>query len=281
MKSKNMSLFALIAGMAVVLAFNPASLRASDGNDEKVEPPKIQPVTLEGPTIQELRDQLFGTATADGLLDGTQKFEFRAENVVLTKEEAALFFAPSDTNDVDFGDLVAAAKLIKGIVVRIEGKLDDAPFEFQMSGKQLKAEGLVLTQEQFDALIDQLQSTPGLHEAKIQATVDGELLIAKLQNVPGKVKIEHRGFVEEGPTPTPLPGTLPAPHPEPRAGKTKVDVRPTVTNHAVRSEKIEKIERTEKVEKMERQEKIQRIERPVKVERIEKPEVSHGGKGRG
>ena len=53
MKSKNMSLFALIVGMAVVLAFNPASLRA---NDENVEPVKIQPVALESPTMQELLD---------------------------------------------------------------------------------------------------------------------------------------------------------------------------------------------------------------------------------
>ena len=194
-----------------------------------------------------------------------------------------MFFAPSDTNEADFADLVAAAKLLKGIVVRIEGKLEDFPFEFQMSGKQLKAEGLVLTQEQFDALVAQLRTVSGLHSAKIEAIVDGERLIAKLQNVPGKVKIEHRGFVEGAPTPipTPLPGQLPAPLREVRSDKVRVDARPTVTDRALRSEKIEKVERAEKIEKMERQEKIQRMERPVKVERIEKPEVSRGGKGRG
>jgi hypothetical protein len=262
MKSKRVSLFALVIGMALVLTSNPASLRAQD---VKVEPVKIEPVTLEGPTIQELLDQLFGTDAEDGLLDGSSQFKFRAEDVVLTKEEAELFFAPSDTNEADFADLVAAAKLIKGTNMRIEGTLDGDPFEFQMSGKQLKAEGLVLTQEQFDALVDQLKSVSGLHSAKIEATVDGELLVAKLQNVPGKVKIEHHGFVEEGPTPTPLPGTVRALRPE----------------NSGRSGKVEKMERPVKVERLERPEKIQRVERPVKIERIEKPEVSRGGKGRG
>src|SRR6185436_20888866 len=125
MKSKSVSLFALTIGLAVVLTCSPAGLRAEDG---KIEPVKIEPVKLESPTMQELLDQLFGTPTSDGLLDGTRKFEFRAEDVVLTREEAEVFFSPSATNDSDFTDLVAAAKLIKGIVVRIEGKLDDAPF---------------------------------------------------------------------------------------------------------------------------------------------------------
>jgi len=270
MKSKTTILFALIVGIVMVLTFNPSSLRAQD---TKVEPVKVEPVRLESPTIQELLDELFGTPTQDGLLDGTRKFEFRAEDVVLTREEAALFFASSDTNDADFADLIAAAKLIKGVNMRIEGTLDGDPFEFRMSGKQLKAEGLVLTQEQFDALVDQLKSMPGLHEAKIEANVDGELLTAKLQNVPGKVRIEHHGFVEEGPTPTPLRET--------RSGKNKIDARPSKIEHLGRSGKIEKIERVEKVERVERPEKVERVERPVKVERMEKPEVSHGGKGRG
>jgi len=144
----------------------------------------------------------------------------------------------------------------------------------RMEGKQVKADGLVLTQAEFDALIAQLQATSGLHEAKIEATVDGQLKIAKLENVPGKVKIENRDLHGKDPHPVP--------HVEHRTDKTDTDVRTSFTGHDARPEKVEKIERPEKVEKIERPEKIERVERPDKVDRIERPDVAQGGgKGRG
>jgi hypothetical protein len=133
-----------------------------------------------------------------------------------------------------------------------------------------------LTQAEFDALVAQLKTTTGLREAKIEATVDGQLKVAKLENMPGRVKIENRDL--HGKEPHPVP------HVEPLSDKSKSDARLALTdrtdhtNKTVRPDKMEKIDRPDKVE---RPEKIEKIERPVKLEKIERPEVAQGGKGRG
>jgi len=238
---------------------------------------KGQEVKLENPDFQVVLDQLFGSTDSEGLLQGTRHFELRAENVVMSPEQADMFFIPSSANPADISDLIAKAEAIKGAELKISGSVDGAPFDLKLSGKQVKAEGLVLTQAEFDALIAQLQATTGLHEAKIEATVDGQLKVAKLENVPGRVKIENRDL--HGKEPRPVP------HVEPLSNTSKPDAR-GVSEHnvrpeTVRPEKIEKIERPEKIEKIERPEKIERVERPEKLERIERPEVAQGGKGRG
>jgi autotransporter translocation and assembly factor TamB len=270
MKSRSLALFALVIGIGAMLISGAANAQAQEV--------KGQDVKLESPDFQVVLDQLFGSATSDGLLQGTRHFELRAENVVMTPEQADMFFVPSSTNPADISDLIAKAEAIKGAELKISGSVDGAPFDLKLSGKQVKAEGLVLTQAEFDALILQLQATTGLHEAKIEATVDGQLKVAKLENVAGRVKIENRDFHGKDPHPVP--------HVEPLSDKSKPDARgvsgrPERPDHDVRPEKIEKIERPEKVERIERPEKIERVERPEKVERIERPEVAQSGKGRG
>jgi len=254
MKSRSLSLFVLLAGFGTMVISGPAHAQ-------------VQEVKLEGPDFQVVLDQLFGSTTSDGLLQGTKSFELRAENVILTPQQADMFFVPSSTNTRDISDLIAKAEAIKGTELKISGSIDGGPFDLKLSGKQVKAEGLILTQAEFDTLISQLQITPGLHEAKIEANVDGQLKVAKLENIPGRVKIENRDFHGKD--------SHPVSHVEPLSDKSKDDTRPALSersDHDVRPEKLEKIERPEKVEK---------IERPDKVERIERPEVAQSGKGRG
>ena len=265
MKPRSLALFALLVGIGAILISIPASAQVQD-----VKP---QDVKLESPDFQVVLDQLFGSSSSDGLLQGTTRFELHAENVVLTPQQADLFFVPSSTNSQDISDLIAKAEAIKGTELKISGSIDGAPFDLKLSGKQVKAEGLVLTQAEFDALIAQLQATTGLHEAKIEAYVDGQLKVAKLENIPGRVKIENRDVHGKE--------SHPVPHVEPLTDKGKSDARLSVTDRAEHTEKVEKVERPDKVEKIERPEKIERVERPDKVDRIERPEVAQSGKGRG
>jgi hypothetical protein len=269
MKSRSMALFALLAGICAILISGPATAQVQDT--------KTQDIKLDSPEFQALIDQLFGTTTSDGLLQGTKRFDLHVQNLVLTPAQADMFFTASATNTQDISDLIAKAEAIKGSEVNISGSIDGKPFDLRMEGKQVKADGLVLTQAEFDALVAQLQSTTGLHEAKIEATVDGKLMVAKLENVPGKVKIENRDLHGKDPHPVP--------HVEHHADKTNSDVRTSIADrgdHDVRPENMDKIERPEKVEKIERPEKIERVERPDKADRIERPEVAQGGgKGRG
>jgi hypothetical protein len=248
MKSRFLAVFALLAGFGTILISDPAIAQ-------------VQDVKLEGADFEAVLDQLFGSTSSDGLLEGTKSFELRAENVVLTPQQADLFFVPSSTNSKDISDLIAKAEAIKGAEVKISGSIDGGPFDLKLSGKQVKAEGLILTQAEFDALILQLQNTPGLHEAKIEANVDGQLKVAKLENIAGRVKIENRDF------PGDFPGKDPnaVPHVEPLSDKSKSDTRPVL------SERPDRDVRPAKVEK---------IERPEKVERVERPEVAESGKVR-
>lgn len=255
MRSKSLSLFVLSLAIGILLIGNPGKVLAED-------------VKLDGPTLQELVDQLFGTATTDGLLDGTQHFEFRAENVVLTEAQAALFFAPSPTNPADLTDLIAAAEGIKGANLRIEGTLDGDPFELKIAGKEVKAEGLVLTQAEFDALIAELKGIAGLKQVKIEATVDGKLLVLKMENTPGRVRIEDHSVRGKD-------AHLESASRGPGSDKGKPDARLTSSTRGERPERLEKIERPEKLERIERPERLE------KIERIERPDVSRGGPGRG
>jgi len=265
MKPRSLALFALLVGIGAILISVPASAQVQDV--------KVQAVKLEGPDFQAVLDQLFGSTTSDGLLQGTKRFELRAENVFLTPQQADMFFVPSSTNPEDISDLIAKAEAIKGAELKISGSIDGAPFDLKLSGKQVKAEGLVLTQAEFDTLISQLQATTGLHEAKIEANVDGQLKVAKIENIPGRVKIENRDFHGKE--------SHPVPHVEPLTERSKSDASLSVTESAGHADKVEKVDRPEKVEKIERPEKIERVERPDKADRIDRPEVAQSGKGRG
>lgn len=257
MKSKSLALIALMIGIVSMLIGNPANVQA-------------QVVKLDGPDMQVVLDQLFGTPTSDGLLEGTKPFELHVENVVLTPEQAAMFFVPSPTNPSDISDLILKAEGIKGSELKISGSLEGETFDLKLSGKQVKIDGLVMTQAEFDALVAELKATPGLREAKIEATVDGQLKVAKLENMAGRVKIENRDLHGKDPHP--------ATHVEPLSDKGKSDAHLALTG---RTERDDKAGHPEKIERIERPEAIERVERPEKVEKIERPEVTQSGKGRG
>jgi hypothetical protein len=240
-------------GVCAFLLIHPRVTTAADNKTD---------VKLDGASLQDVLDRLFGTPATPGLLQGDKPFELHAENLVLTSAQADLFFAPSPTNTSDVTDLITAAEQTKGANVKIEGTVDGAPFELKLSGKQAKAEGLVLTQAEWDALLAQLKTMPGLHEAKIEATVDGKMLEAKLENMAGRVKIEdrelHNGAARSN---------------DSNRGAAKLNA----ANHG---NSLERVDHIEKPEKIERPEKVERIERPEKIERIDLPEVARGGTGR-
>jgi hypothetical protein len=170
-------------------------------------------------------------------LEGDKKFSLHAKDVTMTAEQADLFFNPSETNLSDFADLVAAAEALKANL-KIEGELLDMDsFKLNLSGKQIKVEGLVLTQAEFDALIAELKEIDSLKQAKITATVDGRTMIAKLENQPGRVKIEDKGLA-----------------PEERRGANR-------SSNSGKPERPERVERVSRGERPERPEKIERIER--------------------
>ena len=227
MKNRHFSAvaFALILASGLVL---PGSTAAA------------QEIKVEDVSFQTLIGQLFGTTEAPGLLDGTSEFHLHAENITMTTEEADAFFVPTAENTSDLVDLITAAEGIRGAELKLEGLLDGEPFEFKLSGKQIKLEGIVLTDAELDTLIQELQGISGLREAKIEAIVDGEMVVVKLENKPGRVKIEGRN----------------GPHVSSRQGR---DAGVELANRVERSERPERPEKAEKIERLER---LERIERP-------------------
>jgi len=135
-------------------------------------------IDLKSPTWQAVLDRLFGTPDS-GLLDGTKPFRFRAEDVTLTATQSADFFT-SASSLLSLTELIKGAEAVHGLV-RMEGTIDGKPFELKIAGRELKLEGLTLTAAQRDALAAELRTIPGLHEAKIEALVDGQRTVTKLE----------------------------------------------------------------------------------------------------
>src|SRR3954467_11784099 len=99
MKSRSLALFTLLLGAGVILISVPLHAQEVKGQDVK----------LENADFQVVLDQLFGSTASDGLLQGAKHFELRAENVVMTAEQADMFFIPSSTNPTDISDLITKA----------------------------------------------------------------------------------------------------------------------------------------------------------------------------
>jgi hypothetical protein len=211
-----------------------------------------QDIKLDGVPFQQVLDRLFGTTANPGLLDGKQRFELRAEDLTLTSAQALSFFVPTSTNKADIADLVSAAQQIRGAQVKIEGLVDGAPFELKLAGREIKLEGLNLTQAQFDSLVTQLKGISGLREAKIESLVDGRPMEVKIENGASRVKVEGR-------------------EPNKVARHEADDDRERRASNENRGDRPQRIERPEKTEK---------VERPEKIEKIERPETEHGGSGR-
>jgi hypothetical protein len=234
--------------------------------------PEAARIALEGVSFQEFLDQLFGTGEADGLLDGERPLVLHGQDITLTPEEAINFFAPASPSETDFASLVAAFEELKGGNIRVEGLIDDSPFQFMIAGRQLKLEGITLTQAEFDALVADLQALSGLHQAKVTATVDGQMVSINLQNVPGRVTVRPRD-------PSPDEGTpeVEASQGENRGRRDERSERAEAAASHRGPERLERVERPSRPERPEKPEKIERVER---IERIERPEIERPGRGR-
>lgn len=209
-------------------------------------------VNLRTATLQDILDQLFGTGTTPGLLNGNQPFELRAENVMLTPQQAQNFFFPTTPATMDFATIVADVEKIPGAELKIEGVLNGAPFELKIERGEVKVEGLVLTQDQLNALVNQLQATAGVREVKVEALVNGKLVEVKIEN--GEEKIEH------------------ARHRGERHGRQEARGRD-------RNDKAEHAHDAEHMRHHDRVERVERVDRHDRPERPERPERM-GGPGR-
>src|SRR5262245_33433272 len=212
---------------------------------------KAQEVKLDGVPFQAILDRLFGTPASPGLLDSNKRFELRAEDVTLTRDQARSFFVPTSANTSDIADFITAAERLRGVDVKVEGLMDGTPFEFKLDGKEIKLEGLDLTQAQLDSLIEQLKGISGLREAKIESLVDGRPIEVKIENKAGRVKVENREHHNAD-------ARL---RDKERDGDRERTSSREVSDRERAEREVERVEKIEKVER-ERQEKIERMERP-------------------
>jgi hypothetical protein len=150
-------------------------------------------INLKSPDWQTVLDRLFGTPDT-GLIDGTRAFQFRAEDISLTAAQADLFTSIDSPQNLPA--LIEAAEALHGSMIRLEGTIDGQPFELKLAGRELKIEGLTLTEAQREALIAELSGIEGLHEMKIEALVDGKMTVTKFQGGHEKFEILHRGRPE-------------------------------------------------------------------------------------
>jgi hypothetical protein len=215
-------------------------------------------VNLKAPEWQAVLDRLFGTPD-NGLVDGTGAFRFQAEDLTLTTEQSAAFFAADSPQSLSA--LIEAVEALHG-TVRLEGIVGEQPFELKIAGRELKLEGLTLTEAQRQALVNELKGISGLHEMKIQALVDGRMTVTKVQGNHEKLEIEGRSHEKIQ-----------------RQDRGALEDRDERANRDRRDhvEKIE-IERPEKPEKVEIHERIERSGRIDRIERIEKPERGESGR---
>lgn len=147
-------------------------------------------IKLDKPSWQAVLDKLFGTPDK-GLLDGKTAFQFRAENLNLTAAQAAAFFASSSASaSTNLAALIEATEALHG-QVRMDGTIDGKPFELKLAGREMKIEGISLTTAQRDALSAELRGISGLHEAKIDALVDGKVTMMVIAG--GKERISLLG----------------------------------------------------------------------------------------
>lgn len=146
-------------------------------------------LTLNNPDWQTVVDSLFGTLENDGLLEGKGPFQLRAEGITLTSTQAEFFTAIDSPQSLSA--LIEAAESLRGNI-RMEGTIDGEPFELKLAGRELKIEGLNLTEAQREALVAELSGISGLKEMKIQAVVDGRMTVTKYQGGHEKLEIRDR-----------------------------------------------------------------------------------------
>lgn len=241
-------------GVSIILALPSSSAVAED--KPPVASATAQPdiktnINLKAPEWQSVLDRLFG-APDNGLLDGTRSFRFQAEDITLTPEQSAAFFVADSPQSLSA--LIESVETLHG-TVRLEGIIGDQPFELKIAGRELKLEGLTLTEAQRQALVNELKGISGLHEMKIQALVDGRMTVTKVEGHHEKLEIERRNHD--------------------KIDREDLEDRDERANRD-RRDHVEKIE----IERPEKPEKVERVEsgRIDRIERIEKPERGESGR---
>jgi hypothetical protein len=250
-----LSLFAV----SIILALPSSSAVAEDNPPvssaaAQTETRNNNTVNLKAPEWQTVLDRLFGTPD-NGLVDGTGAFRFQAEDITLTTEQSAAFFAADSPQSLSA--LIEAVEALHG-TVRLEGIVGEQPFELKIAGRELKLAGLTLTEAQRQALVYELKGISGLHEMKIQALVDGRMTVTKVQGNHEKLEIEGRNQIQ-------------------RQDRVALEDRDERADRS-RRDHVEKIERPEKPEKLEIHERVERSGRIDRIERIEKPERGESGR---
>jgi hypothetical protein len=232
------------------------------------EPTKVE---LNSVPFQQVLDRLFGTSGTTGLISASQPFVFSANGVTLTPEQVQSFFAPTTATTNSLAALIANRQESPNQQIRLSGTIGTSPFNFMVAGRQLKLDGVSLTQTQLDSLVQSLQQTPGLHEAKIEALVDGQSVTVKLQTKADRMRIETAGAngkktVREIATDT--------------ARELKSDNGGEHPNERSTMRGDNRNERAERADRPEKQERIERTERVERIERVERPDIDRPGRGR-
>jgi hypothetical protein len=218
---------------------------------------------LQGATFPEVLNELFGSPGMPGLLNGNQPFEFRVRNAILTPEQAQNFFAPGTPTGMDLAALIAAVQQLPGSEVKIAGFVNGSPFQLKLEAGEVRLRGLALSQTQFNSLLDRLQATPAIREARVQALVDGQRVDIKFENGAREVELRNRiqaqrvGHRDRG-----RHGRAQVDPAEARLGRVEADQIARVgSTERIRVEHINRPERVERVNRPERPERIERIDR--------------------
>lgn len=162
--------------------------------------------------------------------------------------------------------------------------VSQVPFEAKVEAGQVKIEGLSVTQDQFSALLSNLQAAAGLREFKVEAVVNGKLMEAKFENEGGRIRTRieasrsgrsedrrHRG--ESGTS-----ADLNSDRARDRGrdldhslrGRDRAEHERERIEGTQRPERIERSGRVERIERTERQDRIERSQRPERIERSDR-----------
>jgi hypothetical protein len=226
-------------------------------------------------SLQEVFTQLFGSSETAGLLSRDEPFEFKAENLVISSEQAQEFLSSAGGN-ISFGSLASAIRDLPGTELKFAGLIDGSPFEAKFEPGEIKLEGMQLSQDQLNALVDQLKAIPGVREAKAEVVVDGKTVEVKVENGITRVRTEDRAGDDRrhrnrGRENSGGDDSLE------RHGRHHRGDRPEDNDRVERHDRSGRRDRTERVERVEKSERPERTERSERAERVERLDNSGPG----
>lgn len=223
-----------------------------------------QEITVSVPEFRSSSESLQEVLTdTAGLLSRDEPFEFKAEKLVISSEQVQEFLSSSSGN-ISLGSLASAIRDLPGTELKFAGLIDGSPFEAKFEPGEIKLEGLQLSQDQFNALVDQLKSIPGVHEAKAEVVVDGKPVEVKVENGISRVRAEDRTGDDRR---------------HRNRGRENSGRDDSLERHG-RHHDGDRLERNDRMERHDRSGRGDRIERVERVEDSERPErIDNSGPG--